>query len=151
MDFNYLFTSLDGRINRAKWWAGIVILIVINIIVALIIGVIFKDSMAGRIVAFIIALVLLYPGYALNAKRFQDRNKPAMFALVGAALGIVVSLISLFSPAGNPMMMGGALGAIIGIIAIAIGIWYLIELGILKGTSGPNQYGADPLGGAAAK
>jgi hypothetical protein len=22
MDFFYLFTSLQGRINRAKWWAG---------------------------------------------------------------------------------------------------------------------------------
>jgi uncharacterized membrane protein YhaH (DUF805 family) len=26
-----------------------------------------------------------------------------------------------------------------------VGIWFLIELGILKGTPGPNRFGGDPL------
>ncbi len=30
MDFNYLFTSLDGRINRAKWWAGVIIIAIVG-------------------------------------------------------------------------------------------------------------------------
>lgn len=30
--------------------------------------------------------------------------------------------------------------------AIGIGLWILLELGLLKGTQGPNRYGADPLG-----
>ena len=25
------------------------------------------------------------------------------------------------------------------------GLWYLIECGFLKGTTGPNRFGADPL------
>ena len=29
MDFKYLYTSFDGRINRAKYWAGLVILVII--------------------------------------------------------------------------------------------------------------------------
>jgi uncharacterized membrane protein YhaH (DUF805 family) len=33
------------------------------------------------------------------------------------------------------------------LLSFAIGIWALIELGILKGTTGPNQHGPDPLGG----
>jgi uncharacterized membrane protein YhaH (DUF805 family) len=32
MDFQYLFTSFDGRINRAKYWAGVVILAIISIV-----------------------------------------------------------------------------------------------------------------------
>jgi uncharacterized membrane protein YhaH (DUF805 family) len=32
---------------------------------------------------------------------------------------------------------------------LAVGIWYLVDLGILKGASGSNQYGADPLGAMA--
>ncbi|TIO90373.1 MAG: DUF805 domain-containing protein, partial [Mesorhizobium sp.] len=31
MDWKYLLTSFDGRINRAKFWAGIGIFIVIAI------------------------------------------------------------------------------------------------------------------------
>ena len=27
-----------------------------------------------------------------------------------------------------------------------VSIWYLIEIGFLRGTDGPNQYGEDPLG-----
>ena len=38
MDFKYLFTSFDGRINRAKWWAGVVILAIISIVLSFIIG-----------------------------------------------------------------------------------------------------------------
>jgi len=36
MDFTYLFTSLKGRIDRAKWWAGEFVLFVIFFAAALI-------------------------------------------------------------------------------------------------------------------
>jgi uncharacterized membrane protein YhaH (DUF805 family) len=35
---------------------------------------------------------------------------------------------------------------IIGFATLVIAIWFLIELGFLRGTQGPNQYGPDPLG-----
>jgi uncharacterized membrane protein YhaH (DUF805 family) len=28
---------------------------------------------------------------------------------------------------------------------MGVGLWFLIELGILKGTPGPNRFGGDPL------
>ncbi|TJX50878.1 MAG: DUF805 domain-containing protein, partial [Mesorhizobium sp.] len=34
---------------------------------------------------------------------------------------------------------------LIGLIPIIGGIWLLVELGILEGTRGANQYGSDPL------
>ena len=37
------------------------------------------------------------------------------------------------------------LGMILGLLSLVIGIWALVELGILKGTDGPNQHGPDPL------
>jgi uncharacterized membrane protein YhaH (DUF805 family) len=149
MDFNYLFTSLDGRINRAKWWAGVVIIAIVGIVASLIIGAILGTSVVGRIVLFIVQLILLYPGYAVSAKRFQDRNKPAMYALVGIALGLLYGLLAMFGVVGNPVSQG-ALDWIFMIAFLAVGIWYLIELGILKGTTGPNQYGPDPLGASGA-
>ncbi len=38
MDFKYLYTSFDGRINRAKYWAGIVILAIVSIVLGFVIG-----------------------------------------------------------------------------------------------------------------
>jgi uncharacterized membrane protein YhaH (DUF805 family) len=149
MDFNYLFTSLDGRINRAKWWAGVIIIVIVGVVASLIVGAIFGTNVAGRIILFIVQLVLLYPGYAVSAKRFQDRDKPAMYALVGIALGLLYGLLAMFGVVGNPVSQG-ALDWIFTIAFLAVGIWYLIELGILKGTAGPNQYGPDPLGATAA-
>ena len=147
MDFSYLFTSLDGRINRAKWWAGAVILVVVSIVLYWILGAIFGGNIVGRILTFIVQLVLLYPGYAVSAKRFQDRNKPAMYALVAIAVGLLYSLLALFGVVGQPLAMG-VLDWIFSIAFLAVGIWYLIDLGILKGTEGPNQYGPDPLAAA---
>jgi uncharacterized membrane protein YhaH (DUF805 family) len=34
------------------------------------------------------------------------------------------------------------------IAGFAISIWALVELGFLRGTSGPNDYGPDPLASA---
>ena len=39
-----------------------------------------------------------------------------------------------------------ALDYILGIATLVVSIWFLIELGFLRGTQGPNQYGPDPLG-----
>jgi uncharacterized membrane protein YhaH (DUF805 family) len=32
--------------------------------------------------------------------------------------------------------------------SVAISIWALVELGFLRGTSGPNDFGPDPLASA---
>ena len=37
------------------------------------------------------------------------------------------------------------LGLICFVILIVVTIWLLIELGMLKGTPGPNRFGPDPL------
>jgi uncharacterized membrane protein YhaH (DUF805 family) len=41
LDFKYLFTSFEGRINRAKYWAGTIILAIVSIVAGFIIGAIF--------------------------------------------------------------------------------------------------------------
>jgi uncharacterized membrane protein YhaH (DUF805 family) len=34
------------------------------------------------------------------------------------------------------------------LLVAGLGLWLLVELGCLKGTAGPNRFGADPLGQA---
>jgi uncharacterized membrane protein YhaH (DUF805 family) len=116
MDWKYLFTSFDGRINRKPFWLGIVVMIAISI-VASILDLIFGTRSAENgfgIISGIVSLIMIYPSLALYAKRWHDRGKSGWWSLI-----ILVPLV----------------GA----------IWILVELGFLRGTEGPNNYGNDPI------
>jgi uncharacterized membrane protein YhaH (DUF805 family) len=44
------------------------------------------------------------------------------------------------------MLVPTGIGWVINLLSFVIGIWALVDLGILKGTAGPNRHGPDPLG-----
>jgi uncharacterized membrane protein YhaH (DUF805 family) len=119
VDWKWLLTSFDGRINRAKFWAGIGVLIVLGI-AATVIDVLIDSSIdigGGAqmgIVSLLVSLASVYLALALYAKRWHDRDKSGWWSLI-------------------------ALVPFIG------AIWILVELGMLEGTRGANQYGPDPL------
>lgn len=115
MDWKYLFTSFDGRINRGKFWAGVGVLLAIGIVAQII------DAMLGTmgesgfgVIGVIVMLASIYPALALYAKRWHDRDKSGWWSLIG-------------------------------VVPIIGAIWLIVELGILEGTRGANQYGSDPL------
>lgn len=140
MDLQYIFASFDGRINRAKWWAGAIILLVIWFIVKSIFG----GSMLGSLILIIVTLALLYPAYAVCAKRFQDRDRPGRIALYGLVPVVIASFLENWGLTGTLQGLNG-LGWICNLIYWGVGIWFIIDLGILKGTPGQNRYGGDPL------
>lgn len=117
MDWKYLFTSFDGRINRAKFWAGVGVLFVgaiVAIILDNVVGTTIQQLPYGYIyILYVIASI--YFALALYTKRWHDRGKSGWWNLI-----ILVPFIG--------------------------GIWFLVECGILEGTRGANQYGQDPLG-----
>jgi uncharacterized membrane protein YhaH (DUF805 family) len=143
MDFQYLFTSFDGRINRAKYWVGVVSLSVVWIILGFIIINIFGQTIGGILMTLIL-LALFYAFYAVAAKRFQDRDKPGVTALYGLVPLFVANLLGIFGLTGTPQGLN-ALGWICTLINLGVILWFLIDLGILKGTPGPNRFGGDPL------
>jgi uncharacterized membrane protein YhaH (DUF805 family) len=157
-----MFTGFEGRINRAKWWLGTIILVIAGVILWWIIARIFGASMMPAdpasartlaVVQLITFVILVYPWLSLITKRLNDRDRPQWYAYVFLApsvLGILLGLLGL--TIGAPDATTGAvtptsLGWILNLLTIAVGIWMLVELGILKGTTGPNQHGPDPLGG----
>ncbi|MGV1015187.1 MAG: DUF805 domain-containing protein [Methyloceanibacter sp.] len=140
LDYRYLFASIDGRINRAKWWAGILMLFVVWFIVDLIFG----SFTLGTILVVLVTLALFYPAYAVCAKRFQDRDRPGITALYGLVPLLIASLLQSFGFTGTPAELN-AVGWICALIAWGVGLWFFIELGMLKGTPGSNSYGGDPL------
>ena len=116
MDWKYLFTSYEGRINRSKFWAGVVALFVGAIVAAIIdniLGTTFDGELYGYVYV-VYAIAILYSLFAVYAKRWHDRDKSGWWSLIG-------------------------------LVPIIGGIWMLIELGILTGTRGTNRYGPDPL------
>ena len=144
LDFQYLFTSFDGRINRAKYWAGTIILAIISIVFGAIIGAIFGASTFGAILVTLVTLGLFYPAYAVAAKRFQDRDKPGKTALYGLAPSLLANLLVTWGLTGTPQEPN-AIGWLCTLVNLGVGLWFLIDLGILKGTPGQNHFGGDPL------
>jgi len=145
-DYQHLYLTAEGRIGRQDFWMGILGFVVVGIVLSIIISVLFgMDTFAGRLLEFIVQLIFAYPSYNLMAKRFQDRDRPAMYAAIIIGISLILGLIGLFT--GGPTTGPGVLGAIFGLIWLVIGIWALVELGILRGTVGQNQFGPDPVGG----
>ena len=76
MDFGYLFTSTEGRINRAKWWVGMIVLAVVNIVLSWVLlamlgtgaGIALLGASAGAL------SIRVHCGRRRNA--LQDRGRP---------------------------------------------------------------------------
>jgi uncharacterized membrane protein YhaH (DUF805 family) len=51
----------------------------------------------------------------------------------------------ILAAAQNSAEDGTLASLILGLGAFAVSIWALVELGFLRGTSGPNRFGPDPL------
>lgn len=81
IDWAWLFFSFEGRINRAKFWLGIVILWAVVWILALIAAAANSGFLWGLV--GILGIVLIWPSLALSIKRWHDRNKSGWWVLIG--------------------------------------------------------------------
>lgn len=126
MDWKWLLTSFEGRINRGKFWAGVAVLVAAQVVLYMIAATVFGiDYLEGGFtpyglvsgpLSFLVGAVLLYCLLAVYAKRWHDRDKSGWWSLI-----LLIPFIG--------------------------GIWLLVECGCLVGTEGPNRYGPDPLAG----
>ena len=148
IDFGHLLFGFQGRINRAKYWLAILVYVVINVLLA-IIGMALGDSIIFMLLNVIVGLAVLISGIAVGLKRLHDRNKSGwwliLFYLLPGLLFGVGMFMSLAGIMGADISSGS--GVLLSFLGFVIGIWALVELGCLRGTVGPNQYGPDPLGG----
>jgi len=109
-------------------------------------------SRASGWVSLISFLVLLYPAAALFIKRRHDRGKSGMDFWIYAALTVVLLLLQATGLGTTTMEVGGMavptpsmITSILGVIVAIFGIYLLVVAGFLKGDSGDNGYGPDPL------
>jgi uncharacterized membrane protein YhaH (DUF805 family) len=100
----------------------------------------------------IMLAVIAYPATALMKKRINGRDRPGWLVYVFWAPTVVSLVLSLTGLGYTMMDVGGVsipapsgLSWIVSLAGLVIGIWALIELGILRGTEGTNQHDPDPL------
>ncbi|RYE45996.1 MAG: DUF805 domain-containing protein [Hyphomicrobiales bacterium] len=159
MDFRYLYLGTEGRISRKTFWTGAIVLALIGFLVMLVVtvpllflgqGFIRDFRTMSQVIMWLnlaSAAVYAYPAYCLAVKRRHDRNSSGWDVLgyLGVNGALLVALLILatngtigglgFSPAMSWLGYG----------LQAYGIYMLVVLGFLKGTSGTNSYGPDPL------
>lgn len=124
------YATFSGRASRSElWWFQLfywLVLVAFGLIAALVIGV--SDRQAGppplviavSVVGGLFALAVFLPQISVQVRRFHDRNISGWWFL-----GLLIL-------SGIPYV-----GAIAGISIFVINV--------LRGTDGPNKFGADPL------
>jgi uncharacterized membrane protein YhaH (DUF805 family) len=117
MDWKYLFTSFEGRIGRQSYWMGVLVLIGVSIVAGLLDAILGTAGESGWGIVSVLA-----------------------------ALAMIYPAIALYAKRWHDRGKSGW-WSLIGLVPVIGGLWMLIELGFLKGTSGANPYGADPIPG----
>ncbi|KAB2939414.1 MAG: DUF805 domain-containing protein [Hyphomicrobium sp.] len=144
-----LLTSLRGRINRAKWWLGLAIIGITNVLGGLLLNPDFFTAEelpppSGPDTIWQIALLL--PMTAITVKRFNDTDRPAWLGYLFAPLGVVLYLgphVRQWIGTVEPTQLLSVL-----LPLFAYFLFAFIDNGFVRGTDGPNRYGPDPLAGA---
>ena len=159
MNFISLFTSFSGRINRAKWWIGIITLFVVGTICSILANPAAMAAMTNpeaaatnpdllkpTVLQLVIGLVFSVLMLAVIFKRLNDRNWPSWVGIIIAIIyiGAQIAQYVLLQNITSIEEMSAATTPI-SVLYFAVFVFLLIDNGMLKGTSGPNQYGEDPL------
>lgn len=153
-----LLLSFEGRITRARFWLGFVIYVLASSVIYAFAVV--TASLWPRpdqphetlwTIAFVCGALLAIIGMlnafawllAVGTKRLHDRAKSGAWMLV-----FIVPYWGL-EIASDALGDNRAIAIGLSIAGWAFGVWALVELGLLRGTDGPNQYGDDPLATSA--
>ncbi|HTR87608.1 MAG TPA: DUF805 domain-containing protein [Reyranella sp.] len=119
-----LLFSFQGRVNRAKFW---LVAIVATVVVSIVIGIVFGGMAAGS----------------------NSSNALGAMGVVGGIIVAVVYILLLWinlAVAVKRCHDRNRSGWFVLLSLVPfLNIWYIVEVGFLKGTTGPNTYGPDPL------
>ncbi len=104
------------------------------------------------------SLVAFWPSIAILVKRIHDRGKSGWTCLLLYIPVVLFSILLVAWLAGAIAAVAtgatfaipplGALGIIVivlGIMSVAVSLWFFIEFGCMRGTIGANRYGPDPV------
>lgn len=139
--------SFQGRTGRRGYWrAQLAAMLVLAVFWCG--GLLLVDATGeggfGAIALAAMPIALLFQ-LATLFRRAHDRNKSAWW-LLAVYLGPLVLAFVIGSPEAKTYVPGGALAAL-SLADLALLLWGWVELGLIRGTAGPNRYGEAPAAG----
>jgi uncharacterized membrane protein YhaH (DUF805 family) len=147
MNWGNLLFSYEGRINRAKYWLAILVYVIVTFVGG-IIGFASGSEALANSLSGLISLATFISGILVGIKRLHDRDKSGwwllLFYILPGVLFTIGGVMLFFGLVADSSGLGGA-SSIFFLGGAAVLLWAFIELGCLRGTVGPNQYGPDPL------
>jgi uncharacterized membrane protein YhaH (DUF805 family) len=148
-DLTSLYTSFNGRIDRAAYWFGTIFLVLVALMIFLGVGALLGVSIMApdfrfRLIGLVLGALVIYASVALMVKRLHDRDRPAWLVGLFLAPSLIKTVTDLIGVTGNPLAFN-ILDLLLFALTVVAEIWAFVELGCLRGTVGTNQHGPDPL------
>lgn len=160
----FLLFSFRGRIDRSRYWFGMLVVSFGNFVGQLLIQVLSAGAassaatLEARVQAYMkasalllpLSIALLWASLAVQWKRLHDRGRPGWLSLAPAFV-MVLLLAALVGDvmAGADLLkvVGDATPYLCALMVIALAMF--IDLGCLPSEEGPNAYGDGPQGPGA--
>ena len=127
------YCSFKGRASRSEFWWFCLFTLILNLIVALV-GLLLPAL--GSIVSAVQALWLLLPTVGVTTRRLHDRNLSGWWQVLPLA-AVLPAIAGAVLEADGLLVLAGS--------AAALASLGLLVVYVLKGTTGPNRFGPDPL------
>lgn len=144
MDSNIFLFDFSGRLNRARYWLGIVVssFLIVLMVVLFAITFVKERGLAVLVVPLLLiclAGIVLY-SLAIQITRLHDRNKSGWWVMVFSVLPGTLDALGRMAE-----HTSHGSGAVLTLVALPFSIWGFVEMGCLRGSDGPNRFGSDPL------
>ena len=121
-----LLFSFEGRVNRAKYW-------LVHI---------------GVVAAVMVLWVLVFGAVDFTThdprQRISEMRGAILLMMLPVAVVFFWSSLAISVKRWHDRNKSGW-WVLIGLVPVIGHLWFLVECGLLPGTPGPNNYGADPL------
>jgi uncharacterized membrane protein YhaH (DUF805 family) len=164
------YAQFTGRSTRREFWMWVVFIIICAVVLGILDSILglggrtsygggaigapgvtgyrYGAGVRGGILTDVFSLAILVPNIAVSVRRLHDTDRSGWWILmpiIPYAIGAIGLLSSMAGGAGaapgTGMMAIFGIAMVIGLIAaIVLLVWYC-----LRGTPGPNRFGADPL------
>jgi uncharacterized membrane protein YhaH (DUF805 family) len=162
-DWRAVFFGFNGRFNRGKYWLFSVLALAVTGFLTVLMIYMFpipeeviaslkSETLQEGIVYLVLvapSVTFLYISSAISVKRLHDRNRSGWWAILYLGLPALLALIMGIAAGAKETLEGWPAALMIPYFILLIVTF--VELACLKGTTGPNKYGPDPLAGLAPR
>jgi uncharacterized membrane protein YhaH (DUF805 family) len=149
--------SFKGRASRRDFWTVAIALTLLQMLATILVGTFLsaalnpivepeQQPLVATVFAATITLAFSWPIAAVGVRRSHDRNMSGRWFLIYMAISVAVGTWNVSANARGIAEASSELPALAaaGLLQLVLLVVFVIILGFLKGTPGPNRYGSPP-------